>query len=145
MAERVEPVNATIQSHLTEQEDTEHFDETGARVAGNLNWLHSASSARLTYYGMHARRWEPATDAMGILPKVSGCFRSTEGAGLFCQIPGYISTARKNGLQVLDILRLPLAGTAYLPSHLTRLSCPHELRSPPSMKIVLFPGQLQNF
>jgi transposase len=36
--------------------------------------------------------------------KVSGCFRTTEGARRFCRIRGYISTLRKQGVSILSAL-----------------------------------------
>jgi transposase len=49
-----------------------HFDETGARVAGRLHWVHSASTSLLTLLSVHAKRGKVAMDQVGVLPRFVG-------------------------------------------------------------------------
>ena len=49
-----------------------HFDETGARVAGRLHWVHAASTAGLSLFTVHAKRGKVAMDAAGMLGGFAG-------------------------------------------------------------------------
>jgi len=65
------PALAEIQQQLL-QAKVVHFDETGLRVAGQLHWLHSASTDLLTYFGLHRKRGQIAMHALDILPNFTG-------------------------------------------------------------------------
>ncbi|MBL3534202.1 MAG: transposase, partial [gamma proteobacterium endosymbiont of Lamellibrachia anaximandri] len=42
--------------------------------------------------------------------KISGCFRSMEGAKIFCRVRSYLSTCRKHGMTATDALALLFKG-----------------------------------
>jgi transposase len=46
--------------------------------------------------------------------KISGCFRSLSGAKTFCRTRGYISTAKKNGVNALDATINVFKGTPFV-------------------------------
>ena len=48
--------------------------------------------------------------------KISGCFRSEHGAQRFCRYRGYLSTARKQGRDILDSIRDAFRGRAFNPA-----------------------------
>lgn len=47
--------------------------------------------------------------------KISGTFRSSQGAKIFCRIRGYISTVKKNGLSIIDALQSAFKGSPLFP------------------------------
>ncbi|MEX5613076.1 transposase, partial [Pseudomonas protegens] len=54
------------------QSSVVHFDETGMRVEGKTQWLHTASTPEVTLQHIHAKRGKEAMDAGEILPSFSG-------------------------------------------------------------------------
>ncbi len=70
-AERLAPIEERIADALRAGALL-HNDETGLAVQGKRWWLHTASTARLTHYGVHPQRGTAATDALGILPGFRG-------------------------------------------------------------------------
>lgn len=52
---------------------------------------------------------------MKVQQKVSGTFRSAEGATDFCRIRSYLSTASKQGMAALAVLTKAIAGAPFLP------------------------------
>lgn len=71
-AQKVETSNEAIKEHLVEHEKVAHFDETGMMINGILYWLHTASTRRLTYYAMHAKRGSLALKEINLLPRFKG-------------------------------------------------------------------------
>lgn len=53
---------------------------------------------------------------MKVQQKISGCFRSEEGARIFCRIRGYISTVRKQGINVLEAIQMAMDGKPFMPA-----------------------------
>jgi len=48
--------------------------------------------------------------------KISGGFRSLQGAKIFCRIRGYISTVKKNSVPVLEAIRDALLRNPFVPN-----------------------------
>lgn len=69
--EKLEGVERRIKEELINS-DVVHFDESGVRINGKTNWLHSAGTGQYTMYFPHKSRGKEATQEMGILPLFRG-------------------------------------------------------------------------
>ena len=69
--ERLAPTVARIADAVA-QADVAGADESGFRVAGKLNWLHTAVTDALTWLGLHAKRGKAALEDFGLLHRLKG-------------------------------------------------------------------------
>ena len=67
----LEPFEETVRARLLD-EAVLHADETGMRVNGKLQWMHSLSTQTLTLYQAHPKRGGEAIEANGLLPAFEG-------------------------------------------------------------------------
>lgn len=58
--------------NLLKSSEKLHVDETSLRVMNQRSWLHVASTSKLTYYDVHAKRGGEAMDEIGLLPAFKG-------------------------------------------------------------------------
>jgi transposase len=68
---QIDPTLENIRQQLIAN-DVVHFDESGLRVAGQLHWLHVASTPHLTHYHVHRKRGQIGMAAGEILPQFQG-------------------------------------------------------------------------
>ena len=71
LAENIKPSLVNVKQQLINA-PVVHFDESGLRVENKLQWLHVASTAELTHYHVHPKRWQEGMAAGSILPEFCG-------------------------------------------------------------------------
>ncbi len=71
-AGQVAPDNRAVKAYLRKTAEPVHCDETGLRVAGQLQWTYVASTTQVTYLTVHSKRGRAALDEIAILPQRQG-------------------------------------------------------------------------
>jgi len=70
-ATKVEAVIEKIKAGLVASTGV-HYDESGFYIGGDRQWLHTAGTTKLTYYGPHPSRGGKALEAIGIISEFTG-------------------------------------------------------------------------
>ena len=81
-------------------------DETGINIGGKRRWLHCACNDQLTTNNQA----ENDLRMTKVQQKISGCFRSMEGAQTFCRLRSYLSKAPQQGMRGSEALTMLFEG-----------------------------------
>jgi transposase len=102
VAQPIEPVVQAIREALVVTASPVHLDETGARVAEKLHWIHVACTPLLTYLFVSPYRGSKAHDEIDILPKRNGTVVHDDYAAYFAY--ALLHHATCNGHHLRDLL-----------------------------------------
>jgi Transposase IS66 family len=94
----LEQFEAIVKLKLLE-EKVLNADETGINVNKKTLWLHFTNNSG-----------ENDLKMTKVQQKISGCFRSIEGARIFCGIRSYLLTSQKHGVKMTEALELLFQG-----------------------------------
>ena len=126
--EAVDPAALAVQIHRYRSAVLLGARQTAAR-SGTLMRKHHALARRLLDrqddYLRFTTDWRIPADNNGserdirmtkLKQKISGCLRTFTGAGQFCAVRSYLSTAAKHGLPFLSALVMLTAGRPWMPA-----------------------------
>ena len=126
--EAADPAALAVQIHRYRSAALLGARQTAAR-SGTLMRKHHALARRLLDrqddYLRFTTNWRIPADNNGserdirmtkLKQKISGCLRTLTGAGQFCAVRSYLSTAAKHGLPFFDALVMLTAGRPWMPA-----------------------------
>ena len=105
VAKQVEPVNEQAKQHLIKTDETVHFDESGLRVEQKLNWVHSASTERVTCYHIDPKRGHDGMERAGILPQRTGNSMHDDWPAYYSYTEAAHAACNSHHLRELDFLQ----------------------------------------
>ncbi len=99
---RLEGFEDQLKTALMEQ-NVLHADETGSKLGGKMQWLHSVSNAEFTLYGQHSNRGYAAIEKMGVLDRFEGVVVH-DAWNTYFQLPGQHALCNAHLLRELRYL-----------------------------------------
>ena len=117
-------------------------------LRGERRRLPKGELFKLTYFAVSWDNNQAERDIrmVKLQQKISGTWRTLDGARSYCAIRSFISTMKRHGQPVLDGLRLLFEGDVWLPAGVmtqpgSRRECPRPVRLPPPQSSAAVPSR----